>query len=326
MANYINWILQGISLIELKRNEQTAGNGTGDRRARPRLYGGRSGSTLPVNKEDEAHGRPTVADDADTEMTEVELVSPHVPETGLPPRGLMGTDNPLSYKDSLQRNNPNLTFENPVWEAEQEGDYSEDDELPEIEGPTCPTILLTAAEKRMLRDPWRNALIIRMFDKGIGFIQLKRHLKTKWALKGDFSLIDIGNEYYVTRFTNYEDYHHVLTNGSWMLGDNYLVIREWIPNFIPEEDTITKLTAWVRIPNLSVEYFNKEFILHKIGSKIGKVRRVDNTTANVERGKFIRLSVEVDLTKPLLSKFRLNGRIWKIQYEGLRMICFKCGT
>jgi len=32
--------------------------------------------------------------------------------------------------------------------------------------------------------------------------------------------------------------------------------------------------------------------------------------------------VEVDLTKSLLSKFRLNGHI---QYEGLKMICFHCG-
>ena len=37
------------------------------------------------------------------------------------------------------------------------------------------------------------------------------------------------------------------------------------------------------------------------------------------------MSVEVDLSKPLLSKFRLHGRVWKIQYEGLRLICFKCG-
>ena len=178
----------------------------------------------------------------------------------------------------------------------------------------------------MLREPWRNALIIKMFDKGIGFLQLKRRLKVKWALKGDFSLIDIGYDYYVTRFTNPEDYEHVMLNGPWMIDDNYLVIREWVPNFVPEEDNITRLTAWVRIPKLSVEYFNKDFLLHKIGSKIGKVRRVDNTMANVDRGQFTRLSVEIDLTKPLLSKFRLNGRIWKVQYEGLRMICFKCGT
>ena len=52
---------------------------------------------------------------------------------------------------------------------------------------------------------------------------------------------------------------------------------------------------------------------------------MDNTTAHVEREKFTRMSVEVDLSKPLLPKFRLHGRVWRIQYEGLRLICFECG-
>ena len=116
-----------------------------------------------------------------------------------------------------------------------------------------------------------------------------------------------------------------MTQGPWMLGDNYLVIRDWVPNFIPEEHTITKLMVWVWIPRLSVEYFNKNFLLHKIGQKIGKVIRVDDTTANVERGQYTRMCIEVDLSKPLLSKFRLNGSVWIIQYEGLKMICFGCG-
>ena len=116
-----------------------------------------------------------------------------------------------------------------------------------------------------------------------------------------------------------------MMNDRWMIGDNYLVIWELVPNFVLEEDNIIKLTAWVRIPKINVEYFNKQFLLHKIGQKIGRVIKVDSTTANVERGQYTRMCVEVDLMKPLLSKFRLNGRVWGIQYEGLRMICFKCG-
>lgn len=67
--------------------------------------------------------------------------------------------------------------------------------------------------------------------------------------------------------------------------------------------------AWVRIPWLSIEYFNKSFLLQKIGRKIDKVIRVDDTMANVERRQYIRMSIEVDLSKPLISKFRLNDRI-----------------
>lgn len=82
------------------------------------------------------------------------------------------------------------------------------------------------------------------------------------------------------------------------------------------------MTTWVRIPKLRVEYFYKHFLLYKIGQKIGCVLKVDNATANVNRGQYTRLCVEVHLTKPLLSKFRLNGRVPGIQYEGLHMICF----
>jgi len=145
--------------------------------------------------------------------------------------------------------------------------------------------------------------------KGLDTCNSKKSLKTKWALKGDFSLIHIGFDYYMTRFANREDCEHVLMDGPWMIGDNYLVIWEWVPNFVLEDYKITRSTAWVRIPKLGVEYFNKRFLLTKICSKIGKMLKLDITTANVERSQFTRLCVDVDLTKPLLSKFRLNGRI-----------------
>lgn len=63
-----------------------------------------------------------------------------------------------------------------------------------------------------------------------------------------------------------------------------------MPNFIPDETPIRYLTAWVHIPNLSVEYFDVEF-LKKVGSRIGKILRIDKTTESAERGQFTRLSV-----------------------------------
>ncbi|XP_021771780.1 uncharacterized protein LOC110735912 [Chenopodium quinoa] len=202
-----------------------------------------------------------------------------------------------------------------------------DDEVPDngdLDDEKCPTIVLTKEEKWRLRLPWKNALIIKLFDKKLGYELLIKKLRLKWNLKGDIALTDVGCAYYIVRFHNLDDYEFVMTQGPWIIGDSYLTIRKWVPNFIPDEEPIRKLTAWVRIPNLSVEYFDNLF-LHKIGSKIGKVMCIDKYTKSKDRGQFVRFSIEVDLSKPLLSKFRLNGRIWKIQYEGLWLICFKCG-
>lgn len=38
------------------------------------------------------------------------------------------------------------------------------------------------------------------------------------------------------------------------------------------------------------------------------------------------MCVEVDITKPLLSKFKLRRRIRRIEYEGIHLICFNCGV
>jgi len=122
----------------------------------------------------------------------------------------------ISFKDKLAKNNPHMvysSYSNPVWKDTGEKEISSDEDKDgDVENdPKCPTIRLSKEQKTRMRAPWRQALIIKMFDRGIGYLQLKRRLKTKWSLKGDFSLINIGCDYYITRLTNMEDRHHILT-------------------------------------------------------------------------------------------------------------------
>ena len=66
----------------------------------------------------------------------------------------------------------------------------------------------------------------------------------------------------------------MLTQEPWLTGDNDLTIRKWVPNFVPDEEPIHVLTAWIRIPNISIEYFDQEF-LSIISAKVGKVTSID---------------------------------------------------
>jgi len=55
----------------------------------------------------------------------------------------------FSYRDTLQRNNPELSFnkiQNAVWDDTLHGKESGDDEPPEEDDPTCPTITLIAMD------------------------------------------------------------------------------------------------------------------------------------------------------------------------------------
>ncbi|CAN1156557.1 hypothetical protein LINPERHAP2_LOCUS21014 [Linum perenne] len=117
-----------------------------------------------------------------------------------------------------------------------------------------------------------------------------------------------------------------------MVNDHYVVIQEWRPYFRPEETFLSTLRVWVHLPGIPFEYFDSA-ILTLIGDRIGRTVHIDHTTLKGSRGNFARICVEVDLSKPLLSKYRLRGRVGRIEYEvcipfvsivvatGTRMMC-----
>jgi len=63
--------------------------------------------------------------------------------------------------------------------------------------------------------------------------------------------------------------------------------------------------SWMSLPELPIEYFSRR-ILTRIGNKVGKTVRVDEHTARKTRGKFARISVEMNLNKPLVPKVQLD--------------------
>lgn len=138
------------------------------------------------------------------------------------------------------------------------------------------------------------------------------------------TMIASENDYFLVKFTSSLDYHHAMFYGHCIIMDHYLTVEEWTPNFDQWEDSEEKLLVWVRLPGIQIEYFNEEF-LEIVGVKIGRLIRIDEATCVVSRGRFARMCVKVDITKPLLPKFKVKGRVRKIDYEGFHLICFHCG-
>lgn len=110
-----------------------------------------------------------------------------------------------------------------------------------------------------------------------------------------------------------------------MVLEHYLIVKEWVPNFDPSTDTTENVIVWVRFPCISAEYFDSDFLM-RVGRKIGKPLYIDTSTSLVSRANYARLCVEVDISKPLLSKFTIKRAVRGIVYEGLHLICFCCGT
>ncbi|XVF02788.1 hypothetical protein REPUB_Repub04eG0204400 [Reevesia pubescens] len=199
---------------------------------------------------------------------------------------------------------------------------SDDDSLEEdLNGP-C--ILLTKEDKKRIRSPWKNTLLVKLLGRNIGYNYLCNRVKRMWSLVGEFQAVDLENGYYCFRFNNEMDFNHVLLGGPWVIADHYLTIRRWTPYFRSEEATISSVAAWVRFPGMPLEFYDNE-VLMKMGNTIGKALMIDRNTIAALRGRYARMCIEVDLTKPLVPKIFIGGRWQRVEYEGLGMLCFECG-
>ncbi|KAF7834641.1 zinc ion binding nucleic acid binding protein [Senna tora] len=154
----------------------------------------------------------------------------------------------------------------------------------------CVVVKISEKEKKSLSEPFEQALIIKLLVK----------------------------------FSCMEDYEAALMNGLWVIFDHYLTIHFWSPEFDPSFYTIQKLAVWVRFSDLPIEFFYSNF-LRCFGNTIGRTVKVDITTIMQSRGRFARVCVEVDLSKPLLSKYKIRGMKFLIEYESLHLLRFECG-
>lgn len=107
----------------------------------------------------------------DEQMQDVEILQPlgesHTAkekDTNISPGRLQN----MSFRDMV-RGEQNVNVSLAATHAEdntEDDEVSDDDSPPEdyIDNDRCPVILLSKEEKKALRKPWRNSLIIKMFD------------------------------------------------------------------------------------------------------------------------------------------------------------------
>ncbi|KAJ1441395.1 Ribonuclease H-like superfamily [Sesbania bispinosa] len=221
-------------------------------------------------------------------------------------------------------------------ESEADPDEMEEENKP-AEGLEllCPTVQLLKEEKRGVRIPWKRALIVKLLGKRVGLRFMQGRLMKLWQPQRRMKVIDLDNDYFVIRFADWGDLNKVLEGGPWVIMGHYLVIQRWKPEFLPYEDELKRVSVCIRIPELPIEYYDNH-VLWRIGDVVGRTVKVDANTSRfiedeeglsmiTERGKFARICVEVDLRKILISRFKLNGRLYSVEYEGLNLICFNCG-
>ena len=131
------------------------------------------------------------------------------------------------------------------------GDLMEDDEVEALrEG--LVVVKFSRELKQKIRNSWAKALIVKVNGRSIGFNFLQTRLLASWKLAGRLDCVDLGYGFFLTRLTLKEDFENVLQKGPWFIGEHFLSIRPWEPDFKPEVANVSSIAVWIRLNGLSI--------------------------------------------------------------------------
>ncbi|XP_023638089.1 uncharacterized protein LOC17885862 [Capsella rubella] len=187
-----------------------------------------------------------------------------------------------------------------------------------------PFVTIGSEVLTVMRGLWKRCMIVKVLGRNIPIAAMSRKLRELWKPKGAMHVTDLPRQFFMVRFDMEEEYMEALTGGPWKVFGSYLMVQDWSPDFDPMRDEITTTPVWVRLSNIPMLFYHRQ-ILMGIAEGLGKPLKVDLTTQNLDRARFARVCVEVNLKKPLKGTIMVNDERFFVSYEGLSSICSACG-
>ncbi|OMO99000.1 reverse transcriptase [Corchorus capsularis] len=153
-------------------------------------------------------------------------------------------------------------------------------------------------------------------------------LKQVWKLVKEFSIIALEENLFLFKFASEADMDRVLEGSPWTFDKHLLLFANYDGNLCPEDYNFTRAPFWIRIYELPLGKRNLE-VAEKLGKKMGKLIAVDPSLDMEGWSRFLRVRVEIDVTKPLRRTILLGkpseGTRGRLAYERLPVFCCYCG-
>lgn len=106
-----------------------------------------------------------------------------------------------------------------------------------------------------------------------------------------------------------------------------LFISPWFPDFDPNTMVVTKMSVWVRLPNLPLHFCHKA-VLTDIGNNLGKFIKIDQTRYGQNLFTYSWICIEVNLSRGLPDKIILKhgtqNYTQPLDYENTTFRCRIC--
>ncbi|KAI9084807.1 hypothetical protein K1719_033213 [Acacia pycnantha] len=258
------------------------------------------------------------------------LSSDIVSETQMPADPLLPQDVQMD-DNNVDPNVKTSSFKDKLLNLDSKAPEDEDDDIVLKQGDVSiglngniPTVDFANHILETLNKKMGLAVVVKLLGRKIGYRQLRTQLQNIWKPTGQIKLIDLDEDCFLVRFQDNMDYQNALLIGPWMIFGHYLTVQPWTPSFKPHDHVINQVIGWIRLPKLPARYYHKS-VIRSIGNVFGEIIRVNYNTDSGDRGKFARIVVCLDLTKPHIFKILVDDELIFMEYEGFPTICFNCG-
>ncbi|CAH2936083.1 MAG: hypothetical protein CPSOU_6784 [uncultured Paraburkholderia sp.] len=159
----------------------------------------------------------------------------------------------------------------------------------------------TVIKKSELRD-CGNCLVGYILGRFPG-LKAVDELRAAWKIPHIFSTHASG--WMIFEFETQADRMKVLNDGPYEIYGSPMLLKLMPKLFRYTEDDRATIPIWVKLPDLPLECWDKQ-PLSRIATQIGQPIAADPWTADRTRKSFARLLIEVDITKPLTRKIRIQ--------------------
>ncbi|KAJ1414343.1 Zinc knuckle CX2CX4HX4C [Sesbania bispinosa] len=157
---------------------------------------------------------------------------------------------------------------------------------------------------------------------------LQNALSGIWCSPSGFKVEELGTKLFQFFFDKESDMDRILRGNPWIFRNSWLCLQRWERNSDPESLCFSKVPLKVQISGLTA-HCRPAHMGRRIGACLGEVKESDIFESK-ERGSFIKIPVEFDISKPLRPGVNVgsqeDGVMWvDFQYERLPQFCYPCG-
>ncbi|XP_070040145.1 uncharacterized protein [Nicotiana tomentosiformis] len=148
---------------------------------------------------------------------------------------------------------------------------------------------------------------------------IKRFIANQWVNVQKPKVLFHNDGYFIILLSNNEEREKMILNSPYTINSRPIIIRQWSENFDFNEEVLKTIPLWVKFPNLPLNYWSKQ-APSKIRSGLGKPLYTNACTTIAERVSYVKVLIEMDVTRPLPEKVKLydpRGKVIEqmVQYD-----------